>query len=177
MGRPDRDVERFGDLFEGEVEQMVEDHDGALLDRQAPEPALELVAIDHRGVAVGGTRLVRGPILQVGQPARYPSRLGVAGADDEAVRPGLEATRVAEPREIAPDREERLLGRVLRVMDIAQDGVRDRVQSIDGGCREPLEGEPVSALGPNHETGIHLRLPDERRGTATLLQGMCLGKG
>ena len=54
-GRPRRDVERLGDLDEGQPEVVVQDEDGPLLDREFPEPPLELIPVDDReaGVRVG----------------------------------------------------------------------------------------------------------------------------
>ena len=49
--RPDRHAENFGDLVEGQVEIMVEDHHGAMFNGQSSETALELVAIDDRAQA------------------------------------------------------------------------------------------------------------------------------
>ena len=43
--RPGRDAERLGDLDQGQALVVVQDEDGAMLDAQAPEGAIERVAI------------------------------------------------------------------------------------------------------------------------------------
>ena len=55
--RPGGDAERLGDLVERHVEVVVQDHDGAMVDGEPPEAALELVAIDDRAQALRHRRL------------------------------------------------------------------------------------------------------------------------
>jgi hypothetical protein len=59
-----------------------------------------------------------------------PSKLLVTGIHEESVEPGRKAIRIAEPRELTPGEEERLLDRVLGTFDIAQDPVRDAVAQV-----------------------------------------------
>ena len=84
-----------------------------------------------------------------------PASLGIAGAHEEPVRPGVEARRVAELREVAPDGEQRLLRRVLGEIEVAQNSVRDRVEPIPDGNGKAREGLFVAALRSSHEIGIH----------------------
>ena len=48
MGRPEGDIERLGDGLQRHVEQVVQDDDGAVVYRQLPEPALQLVTMRDR---------------------------------------------------------------------------------------------------------------------------------
>ena len=153
--RPGGDAERLGDLVERHVEVVVQDHHRAMVDGEPPEAALELVAIDDRAQALRHRRLVGRQEADVRRPAARPASLGVAGAHEEPVRPGVEARRVAESRKVPPDGEQRLLRRVLGEVDVAQDPVRDRVESVAHGDGEAREGLLVTALRPSDQLGIH----------------------
>src|SRR6476661_9408236 len=84
----------------------------------------ELVAIDDRAHVVDGSELVRRQEPKVRGPATFFPTLAVTGADEEPVRPGVEARRIAELREVLPGREQRLLRRVLGEVHVAQDPAR-----------------------------------------------------
>jgi hypothetical protein len=81
--------------------------------------------------------------------------LGVAGAHEEPIRPGVEARRVAELRKVPPDGEQRLLRRVLGKLDVAQNSMRDGVEPITGGHGKAREGLFVATLCSSHKIGIH----------------------
>ena len=130
MGRPGRDAEDLGDPVERQVEVVVQHHHRAMVDRQAAEAALELVAIDDRAQVVVRDGLVHRQQPEVRRPAALFPALGVAGAHEEPVRPGLEAGRVAELREVLPDGEQRLLRRVLGEIEVAQDPARHGKEPI-----------------------------------------------
>ena len=121
-----------------------------MVDGQAPEPSLELVPIVDRAQSLARHRLVGVDQVEVRRPAALPPALGVAGAHDEPVRPGLEAGRVAELRKVSPDGEQRLLRRVLGEIDVAQDPVRDGVQPATDGDRQARERLLVTVLGRLH---------------------------
>ena len=59
---------------------MVEDHHRAMVDGQASEPALELVAIDDRAQALRPRLLFDRQEMEVGCPRPDPATLCVAGA-------------------------------------------------------------------------------------------------
>ena len=85
-----------------------------------------------------------------------PAGLGVAGAHEEPVRPGVKARRVAELGKVPPDGEQRLLRRVLGEVDVAQDPVRHRVEAVAHGDGEAREGLLVPVLRPSDQLGIHV---------------------
>ena len=58
-----------------------------------------------------------------------------AGADDEAMEPGVEPVRVAQAGQVAPGGHERVLERILRPLDITNDPLREREQAIAPGHR------------------------------------------
>ena len=170
--RPDGDAERLGDLVERQVQVVVQHHHRAMVDGEPPEAALELVAIDDRAQAIRHRRLVGRQEAEVRRPAARPASLGVAGAHEEPVRPGVEASRVAELRKVPPDGEQRLLRRVLGEVDVAQDPVRDRVESVAHGDGEAREGLLVTALRPSDQLGIHAASASTAPGGSGRSQGM-----
>ena len=93
--------------------------------------------------------------MEVGRPATFLPSLGVAGAHEEPVRPGLKAGRVAELRKVPPDREQRLLRRILGEVEVAQDPARHgKVPIGDLGRKEGVR-LLVTSLSSDHEIGIH----------------------
>ena len=143
-----------------------------MVDGQAPEAALELVAIDDRARVVRRRRLIGRQETEVGRPAAGPAGLGVAGAHEEPVRPGVKARRVAELGKVPPDGQQRLLRRILGEVDVAQDPVRHRVEPVAGGDGEAREGLLVTVLRPDHEIGIHTLPPVARRSDPAHSHGM-----
>ena len=93
-----RDPEDLGHAIDRQVDDVVEDDDRALVERQAPERPLQPVALVDEADGVGRDRLDPGKRVDVRDPARRSLALGVAGTDDEPVQPGLEPRRVAEAR-------------------------------------------------------------------------------
>jgi hypothetical protein len=90
-GRPSRDVEKLRDLDEGEPEVVVQDEDRALLDRKPGERALEGVTIHDADRRVGRRRSLDREYPNVGPPVPGSARLVIAGVDEDAMDPRLEA--------------------------------------------------------------------------------------
>ncbi len=126
-----------------------------MVDGQSPEAALELVAIDDRARAPPRRRLIDRQEAKVRRPVAGPAALGVAGAHEEPVRPGVKARRVAELGKVSPDGQQRLLRRILGEVGVAQDPVRHRVEPVADGDGEAREGLLVTALRPDHQIGVH----------------------
>ena len=113
----------------------MEDEDGPLLRRQAPEAAVEGIAQDDVQGRVARGRSVDRQRPNIHAPAPRLPRFRVAGVDEDAVQPGVEALDLAEPREFPPGRDEGLLYGVLGPIDIAQDPMRDGVEPIRASTR------------------------------------------
>ena len=82
-------------------------------------------------------------------------RLGVAGANEEAIRPRFEARGVAKLRKVLPDAQQRLLRRVLGKIEVAQDPARHGQVPIRDPGGKVGECPLVSVLSSDHEIGIH----------------------
>ena len=137
----------------------MEDHHRPMIDGQPPEAPLELVAIDDGAQPIRSRRLVSRQETEVGCPAAGPAPFRVASADQEPVRPGVKTRRVAELRKVPPDREQRLLRRVLGKVDVTQDPVRHGMEAVAGSDGEAREGLPVTPLRPFHQICVHLLPP------------------
>ena len=73
------------------------------------------------------------------------------------MEPGLEALRIAQPRELAPGEEECLLDGVLGPLDIAKDPVRDGVAAVTVQVDEVREGDVVAVPRPFDQPRPHGR--------------------
>ena len=145
----------LGNPLERQVEVVVQHHHRAMIDGEPSEAALELIAVDDGGEPIRRARLVRRQQVEVGCPATFLPALGIAGAHEEPVRPGLEARRVAELREVPPDAQQRLLRRILGEVEVAQDPARHGKEPIrDLGGKEGVR-LLVTSLSSDHEIGIH----------------------
>ena len=140
---------------ERQVEVVVQNHHRSMVDGEPPEAALELVAIDDQAQAIRGHRLIGRQQAEVRRPATSPASLGVTGAHEEAVRPGLKACRVAELRKVPPDAQQRLLRRILGKAEVAQDPVRRGKEPIGPRGSEGRECPLVAVLREFHEIGVH----------------------
>ena len=152
--------QRFGDLVERKAQVVVEDHDGAVVEPsrwRKPRSSWSRSRMAAR--LVGGTLLADRPHGETGHPATGSAGLETAGVHDQPVRPGLEARRVAELRQIAPrappsaccvassarSRSRRMLSATAwrRLLDGQGDG-RERV--------------PITVLRPDDQVGVHAPL-------------------
>ena len=135
---------------------MEHDH-RPLFRRQLAEGVVEVVSSGD------GARHVRrgGQIgleeADAGHVTAFAAGFGVAGMDDQAVQPGVEALDVAERRQVAPRPEQRLLGRVLGAMRIAQDPVGEGVAAVDARRDQGREGVPVAVLARSTSSACIVR--------------------
>jgi hypothetical protein len=154
--RPDGDAEDLGNRVERQVEVVVQDHHGSMVDATAGGSRARAGRDRRRAQAPSASGSSAGRRRRFGASAG-PAALGVAGAHEEPVRPGVEARRVAELRKVPPDGEQRLLRRILGEVGVAQDPVRHRVEAVARGDGEAREGLLVTTLRPSDEFGIHVR--------------------
>ena len=103
------------------------------------------------------SRLVRRQEPQIRCPATLLPTLGVAGTNEESVRPRIEAIRVAELREVSPG-QQRLLRRVLGEVEVAQDPARHGQEPIG----DPGGKDGDASLSPA-ELGSRDRYPSPFR--------------
>ena len=82
------------------------------------------------------------------------------------MKPGVEPIGLAEPRELAPGRDERLLDGVLGQADVTQDPMRDGEQPICRATGEGGEGLLVPSTSRQDERLVHACLSTSRPGWA-----------
>jgi hypothetical protein len=152
---PDGNPEGGRNLGQRMPQVVMEHDDRALLRRQTAEGALEGVTVRDgvRRVGIGGRFETNDPDPGGESPRRSSFR--VARMNDEPVEPGVEASGVAERGQVAPGADERLLGRVLGAVVIAQNPVGKGVAAVDGRRREGREGVKIPALRPLDELDLH----------------------
>jgi hypothetical protein len=132
----------------------VEDHDRSLLGLQAPEAALELIAIREQFHAVLGRGFGMNHSNLGRQPPLVPPLVG-AGIDDEPVEPGVETIQVAETAKLPPCMHEGFLDCVLGLLAITQDEERDREETVANAGREDLEGLVIAVSRRFHDISLH----------------------
>ena len=77
----DRNAERFGDFVKRKVKVVVQHDDCAVVDRQPPERALQLVAVRDRCDVIGRGCVIEVHDEEVRRQAPGLPRLGVARTD------------------------------------------------------------------------------------------------
>ena len=93
----------------------------------------------------------------MGIPAPTPVGLDVAGPDEDPGQPRLEPIGVAKRREVAPGVDEGDLDRVLGSIEIAQDPIRNRDESIAGDGHQAGVRVLVTFDRQLDECSIHCR--------------------
>jgi hypothetical protein len=130
------DAERVGDLSGGHPEVVGHHEDDALLDAQASEGMLQLVAVGEVGLGVASTRPIERQHVDLDGSTAHPPSLVVAGVHEDAPQPRLEAVGITQSWELAPSADETLLDGVVGAVDIAKDAVGERVEAIERGRGE-----------------------------------------
>jgi len=163
MSSADRDSEDVGHPLERQVEIVVEHDDGAMIEREPAEASFELIAVDDRRQVIPGRWLLGLEQPDVRRPTPLPSPFRVARVHEKPVRPGLEASRLAQLRKVLPDRDQRLLGRVLGKIEVPQDPARHGEEPVGDLSGDHGVRTLVAALCPYHELGVHApSTPDGR---------------
>ena len=150
--------EHLGDLHERQPEVVVQDEDRPLIDREPAERPLQFVAVGDGGRAVRGRRPIDGQDPDVRRPLARPLRFVVAGVDEDAMDPRLEALGLPQVREPAPGEHEGVLQRVLGETRVAQDPLGNRVERIADLVHQDGERLTIAPTGLLDEVSIHLDL-------------------
>src|SRR5262245_50955217 len=99
---PVRDLQRGCDLRRVQSEIVTKGEDRPLVRRQAPERAIQLVAVEDRLGVVERRSLVEGDGADVGGSPPPAPRLGIAFVDQETGQPRVEPFRIAESWQLTP---------------------------------------------------------------------------
>jgi hypothetical protein len=119
------------------------------------EGPLHLVPI--RGVTgrVGDRRIRSAGELQLDPATPSPSKLVLAGPDEEAIQPAVEALRIPQAPEVDPGANERILHGIARELAVSEDEPGRGVQAVDGRAGEDRERVVVAALRARHQVSLH----------------------
>ncbi len=129
--------------------------DGTLVRHEPSEPAVQLVTIGDREEVVGCGEAVHGQDMELRRPPAFTCRLRDADVGEQAVDPGVEAVRIAEARKVAPGDHQRILQGILGPIDIPEDPVRDREESVTAEPDQIDESRLITALRRLDEVAIH----------------------
>jgi hypothetical protein len=153
--RARRNAEHVGDLRRGVSDEVVQHEDRALVRREPSEAALQLVAVGHAEQVVRSDRGVEGQNAEIGGATTFTRCLGDANVRQEAMDPGVEPVRIAEAREVTPGDHQRILQGILGPIDISEDPMRDREESVTAEFDQVDKRRLVPVLRRYHEVAIH----------------------
>jgi hypothetical protein len=103
----------------------------------------------------GGGRCVRLEQDDIGCEPLATSRFGVAGIDEDAMEPRLEAIKVAQGRELPPHLDEGDLDGVLGEFGVAQDAIGDEDAAVADLANQGGERFFVAAPRLIHDASEH----------------------
>jgi hypothetical protein len=173
-GRPRGDLEKFGDLHEGQPEVVMQDEDRPLFDGEPAIRPLQLVTVGDGIAAVRSRWPVDGQDPDGRCPLSSALRLVVAGVNDDAMDPGFETLGVTEFWDPAPGEDQGVLQSVLGKTRVAQDPVGDRIEDVADLVHQDGERLSIAPTGLLDEVSIHPSTSDCRlggRGLPTMTGG------
>ena len=124
------------------------DDDRALLGLELAQRVVEEVTVDDERGRIGDRHIVERVQLHLDDPpASMPSHVDTA-MHGEAVQPGVEPARVAQPGQVPPGSHHRLLDRVARELRVPEDESGGRVQARQRPVHEQAEGVLIALGSP-----------------------------
>jgi hypothetical protein len=169
LGRPERDPQLRGDLGQRHPDEVMEHHDGAPLGLEPAEGLIEKLPLGHVRGHIAAERFGEGRELDLVHATATPPREVETRVGCQAVQPGVEAIRVAQPGQIAPGSNEGILDRVSRELAVPEDEAGGSVQPREGSAGDHGEGVMIALPRSLDETTlVHGRL-SYRRGTSAVL--------
>jgi len=154
LDRPDGDAERCCRLRQRQREEEAKDDHGTLLGLELGQRMIEEVAIRERRRRVADGRMVEGGELHLDDPAASAPHLVEAGIHGESVEPGPEPVRVAQPGQVPPGSDHRILDGVARELRVPEDEPGSRVQPREGDVHERDEGVMIASLRSLDESSL-----------------------
>ena len=155
---PDRDRQHLCDLRVVEVEEIAQHYRGPLVLGKQLQGRVDVeTGADHllriqSAIRRNGALMIlvrRGP-----WPPALSAQLVQRGVGGNPVRPGRKGAPAVEAGESADDRDHGLLGRVLRVVIIAEHSAAKAVQPVLVASEQSLEGFPVALSRCGYEHGV-----------------------
>ena len=137
----------------------MEDDDRPPFRREPAESLVDQVSIRELGRGVADSRLDQGRELDLDDPATASSGRVEARVDGQAMEPGIETVRIAQPGQVSPGSKQSVLDRVSRELTIPDDEAGGSVQPRDGRAGQRREGVMIALPRSLDETSlVHGRL-------------------
>ena len=138
----------------------MEDHDRPQVRFQQTERVIELVTIGVQDGPIRDGDIGEGSELHLAHASATMPGSVEAGVDGQSVQPGIEPVRVAQPGQVPPRSDHRLLDGIARELCVPEDEPSGRVQPREGRADEHGEGVMIAPPRLVHERSLvhgHLR--------------------
>ena len=159
LRRPERDPELRGDLGQRHPNEVVENDDGAPFGLEPAERLVEKLPLGHVRWHVAAVRFEERRELDLVHATATPARDVETRVNGQAMEPGIEPVRVAQPGQVPPGSDEGVLDRVSRELAVPEDQSSGRVQPREGSAGNHGKGVMIALPRPLDETTlVHDRL-------------------
>lgn len=138
-----------------------------MIQGKARKPSIELVPVFNVRSHVAGIRDSDLGAGSIDPPSRVPSCLRKCGANGDPVRPRQEAIWIPKLWQLSPHFDERLLHGVCGEIGVADNVVRDGMETVTYLRRNRREGRFFSTLGALDELPVHAPPSANRRAPAS----------
>src|SRR5262249_48615423 len=145
----------LGDLAQREAEVVMEDEDGPLLGVEAAKAAFDLIAVRKADARVRHHSVEWPDTSLDGRSPPPRACFAIAGADQEATQPRLEAIWIPQRREVAPGADQRFLGCVLGAFLVTEDQAGNDKEPADQVACQLGERVMIARHRPLDEIPIH----------------------
>jgi hypothetical protein len=175
LRRPERDPQLRGDLGQRHPDEVMKDDDGAPFGLEPAEGFVKKLPLGDVRRQVAAEWFGEGRELDLLDTASPPASNVEARVGCQAIEPGVETIRVAQPGQIAPGSDEGVLDRVSRELAVPEDEAGGGVQPREGSAGDRGKGVMIALPRSLDETTlVHCRL-SYRRGRNAVLG--CYGDG
>ena len=151
-----RCADRTRNLLHREVAVIAKDDSDPVIGTECREGAPDRVAVIDEVMGVRRGRRLSCSI-QIVVASELPSTKPIsAGVDEDAIEPGVESLGITEPAMLLPGSYECVVGRIFRLLCVAEDESRQPVCIVEARTHEPLECGSAFDLGIGLEgpTGV-----------------------
>lgn len=136
---PDRPADALSDGVQSEIGPVVEDDDLPVVLVERGHRPEDLIAVEERPEWIP-TRAAGFAIVERDQPNLASAAKAIAAdVDEDPVEPGLEPGRIAQGGRSTPGAQQRILGRVLRLVLIAEDQAGQSIGAVKLPIGQPKE--------------------------------------
>ena len=154
LGRTEWDAEGGCHLRQGLVEEVMGDDDSTHPRLETRERSLDLIPVDDERARVRDRNIRGRAELDLDDAPTPSAEDGQTGPDGDPVDPGVEPFGVAQPRQVPPRLDERILDRVARELGVPEDQTGRAVEPGDDPADEHREGVMIAFPCTLDETSL-----------------------